>query len=200
MSYRKYDSWMQDVLRSIVAYKLAEMSQVANEQKQESVYITFKTKHPGVIIPESILREYPDNMTIVLENNYWDLAAGIRHFEIGISLQGMPVKITVPYLSLMSFVDTKSAPIFSISFDMVLPSQIEKYGVWQPADLINDTKTHSQHNTTTTDMNNKDFLGLRIKESFLPQHIVDGLKKHQDQEKAPSILKKSTARIIPFIV
>ena len=199
MSYRKYDSWMQDLLRSIVAYKLSEISQVPSDKKQESIYLTFKTKYPNVVLPENILRDYPESMTIVLDNNYWDLIVGVRQFEIGISIQGTPIKIVIPYLALMSFVDTKELPIFSITFDQSVPSNIETHGVWQPAGRQNYAGADQISDFTSQTQANNDFCGLTIKEKFLPQYLQDEFKKTQEITATNKNNKNPvTARILPF--
>jgi len=169
-------------------------------KKQDSIYLTFKTKYPGVSLPEMIMREYPENMTIVLDNNYWDLIVGLRQFEIGLSIQGIPIKITVPYLALVSFVDTKTLPIFSITFDNTTVSNIETHGIWQPAGQHNQIERENILEPSAQPKADNDFCGLVIKEKFLPQYLRDEMKQSQDLEatKTENTVKK-TARILPFI-
>lgn len=68
-------------------------------------YITFKTAHPGVELSDALLQRYPDEMTIVLQHQFWGLEANDDAFEVTLSFSGVSERLKVPYAALTSFVD-----------------------------------------------------------------------------------------------
>src|SRR3546814_733913 len=70
-----------------------------------SFYITFKTQAPGVAIPGHLIAKYPDEMTIVLQNRFWDLTVEEDHFSVGLSFNQTPSILTIPYAAITAFVD-----------------------------------------------------------------------------------------------
>jgi hypothetical protein len=68
-------------------------------------YLTFKTVHPGVELSEVLRSRYPDDMTIVLQHQFWGLAVNDDWFEVTLSFSGVSERIKVPFAALTSFVD-----------------------------------------------------------------------------------------------
>lgn len=68
-------------------------------------YLTFKTAHPGVELSEALHERYPDEMTIVLQHQFWGLEALEDTFEVTLSFSGVSERLKVPYAALTSFVD-----------------------------------------------------------------------------------------------
>jgi uncharacterized protein len=68
-------------------------------------YITFRTKAPGVSGPQELLSKYPEEMTIVLQHQYWDLAPGETFFAVTLKFGGQPKRLSVPYAALTRFYD-----------------------------------------------------------------------------------------------
>src|SRR3546814_13505608 len=68
-------------------------------------YITFMTHAPGVAIPGHLIAKYPDEMTIVLQNRFWDLTVEEDHFSVGLSFNQTPSILTIPYAAITAFVD-----------------------------------------------------------------------------------------------
>jgi hypothetical protein len=68
-------------------------------------YVTFKTTHPGVEVSDALHGRYPDEMTIVLQHQFWGLEAGEDFFEVTLSFSGVSERLVVPYAALTSFVD-----------------------------------------------------------------------------------------------
>jgi hypothetical protein len=68
-------------------------------------YLTFRTHDPGVEIPEFLLERYPQEMTIVLQNQFWGLKVGEDQFEVGLTFQKLPATLVVPFAALTAFVD-----------------------------------------------------------------------------------------------
>src|SRR3546814_13011042 len=67
-------------------------------------YITFKTQAPGVDIPAHLIAKFPDEMTIVLQNRFWDLTVEADHFSVGLSFNQTPSMLVIPYAAIPSFV------------------------------------------------------------------------------------------------
>lgn len=68
-------------------------------------YVTFKTTHPGVEVSDALHGRYPDEMTIVLQHQFWGLEANEDAFEVTLSFSGVSERLKVPYAALTSFVD-----------------------------------------------------------------------------------------------
>ena len=68
-------------------------------------YITFKTGAPGVSIPAHLRERFPDEMTIVLQNKFWDLTVDETLFSVGLTFNQIPAKLVVPYSAITAFVD-----------------------------------------------------------------------------------------------
>ena len=68
-------------------------------------YLTFRTAHPGVGLSPGLHARYPDEMTIVLEHQFWDLAVGEDAFSVTLRFGGAPERLHVPFAALVSFAD-----------------------------------------------------------------------------------------------
>lgn len=68
-------------------------------------YITLRTDHPGVAIPARLKQQYPEEMTIVLQHQFWDLKVQEDAFTVGLSFNGVPASLTVPFAALTGFAD-----------------------------------------------------------------------------------------------
>jgi len=101
-----YDGWMQDALRLIVVRALQHVS-THGLPGEHHFYISFRTDHPNTVIPKRLLAQYPQEMTIVLQLQFWDLevdeAAG--EFRVGLSFSGVPTTLHVPFAAITGFSD-----------------------------------------------------------------------------------------------
>ena len=68
-------------------------------------YLTFKTHFPGVDIPEFLTEQYPEEMTIVLQHQYWGLKVEEDRFEVTLTFKKLPATLSVPFAALTSFAD-----------------------------------------------------------------------------------------------
>lgn len=68
-------------------------------------YITFRTGHPGVEMPDFLFARYPREMTIVLQHQYWDLNAGEDGFGVTLSFNDKPENLYIPYEAIKVFAD-----------------------------------------------------------------------------------------------
>ncbi|HEX7966849.1 MAG TPA: ClpXP protease specificity-enhancing factor SspB [Stellaceae bacterium] len=68
-------------------------------------YITFRTRSPGIRIPDYLATQYPDEMTIVLEHQFWDLEVTEPCFAVTLSFQNRPERLVIPFESITAFAD-----------------------------------------------------------------------------------------------
>ncbi|SFG39436.1 hypothetical protein SAMN05518801_1223 [Novosphingobium sp. CF614] len=101
-----YDEIVQEALRAVVGRVLGQV-EAANGVLPGShhFYITFKTAAPGVNIPADLKARFPDEMTIVLQNKFWDLSVSDQGFSVGLSFNQMPAKLNIPFSAITAFVD-----------------------------------------------------------------------------------------------
>ena len=99
-----YEAMAQDALRGVVKAALKRAAQ-EGLPGEHHFYITFKTHAPGVSGPADLLAKYPDEMTIVLQRQYWDLAPGETFFSVTLSFGKEPKKLSIPYAAVSVFYD-----------------------------------------------------------------------------------------------
>ena len=68
-------------------------------------YITFRTDHPNVSIPKNLMERYPNEMTIVLQHQFWNLEAKDEEFQVTLSFANVPHRLVVPYEAVVAFAD-----------------------------------------------------------------------------------------------
>jgi hypothetical protein len=101
-----YDEIVQEALRAVVGRVLGEVQASGSELPgNHHFYITFKTGAPGVSIPPHLRERFPDEMTIVLQNKFWDLNVGDDGFSVGLTFNQVPAKLDIPYGAITAFVD-----------------------------------------------------------------------------------------------
>ena len=82
-------------------------------------YITFHAHFPGVSLPEYLLDEYPEEMTIVLEHQFWDIEVTEEQFSVTLSFKNKPERLTIPFEAITAFADP--AVKFGLQFQPVTP-------------------------------------------------------------------------------
>jgi uncharacterized protein len=122
-----YDAMAQDALRGVVKAALKRAAAPEGLPGAHHFYITFKTDAPGVSGPSDLLSKYPDEMTIVLQHRYWDLAPGETFFSVTLHFGGQPKRLSVPYSAVTRFYDP------SVQFLLQFESPAAAPGVEAPA-------------------------------------------------------------------
>ncbi|MEP3050805.1 MAG: ClpXP protease specificity-enhancing factor SspB [Erythrobacter sp.] len=101
-----YDEIVQEALRAVVGRVLGEIERGGSELPgTHHFYITFKTGAQGVSIPQHLRERFPDEMTIVLQNKFWDLEVTDTEFSVGLSFNQIPAKLLIPFAAITAFVD-----------------------------------------------------------------------------------------------
>jgi uncharacterized protein len=101
-----YDEIVQEALRAVVGRVLGQVETTGGTLPgNHHFYITFKTGAPGVSIPTRLKERFPDEMTIVLQNKFWDLKVTEAGFSVGLSFNQVPATLIIPFSAITAFVD-----------------------------------------------------------------------------------------------
>ncbi len=100
-----YEQLAQDALRGVIRAALERAASPSGIPGAHHFYITFKTRAAGVSVPPDIMAKYPDEMTVVLEHQFWDLAVEPDLFSVMLKFGGLPKVLTVPYSAVTRFYD-----------------------------------------------------------------------------------------------
>ena len=115
-----YDEIVQEALRAVVGRVLGQVETSGGSLPgSHHFYITFKTNAPGVSIPKHLKERFPDEMTIVIQNKFWDLVVAEDAFSVGLTFNQIPAKLDVPFAAITAFVDP--AVDFGLQFQAVVP-------------------------------------------------------------------------------
>jgi hypothetical protein len=110
----RYDLLVQEALRSVVRKVLSDAAR-NGLPGDHHFYISFKTHAPGVMIPAVMRQKYPDEMTIILQHEFWDLTVNGEGFEVSLSFSRKPERLAIPFAAITGFSDP-SVPTFGFKF------------------------------------------------------------------------------------
>jgi len=100
-----YEALAQDALRGVIRSALERAALPEGIPGEHHFYITFKTRAPGVSVPPDVVAKYPDEMTVVMQHQYWDLLVEHDYFSVMLKFGGMPKVLVVPYAAVVRFYD-----------------------------------------------------------------------------------------------
>ena len=100
----KYDQMVEEALRGVVRRALRQAAQHGLPGNHH-FYITFKTAMPGVAVPDYLVEKYPDEMTIVMQYQFWDLDVRDDSFSVALSFNDRRELLNVPYNAITGFAD-----------------------------------------------------------------------------------------------
>ncbi|MEE8187707.1 MAG: ClpXP protease specificity-enhancing factor SspB [Kiloniellales bacterium] len=100
----KYDRMVEEALRGVVKAALAEAAEHGLAGNHH-FYITFRTDHPETVVPDQLRKRYPNEMTIVLQHQFWGLELGTDAFDVTLSFADVPEHLTVPFAAVTAFAD-----------------------------------------------------------------------------------------------
>lgn len=103
-SMLRYDKLIEDALRGVVRQVLADAAEDGLPGNHH-FYITFRTNHPGVEISERLHAQYPQDMTIVIQHQYWGLEVEETLFRITLSFNRVQERLTIPFSAITGFAD-----------------------------------------------------------------------------------------------
>jgi hypothetical protein len=100
----RYDLLTQKALRGVVRDVLAEAAR-KGLPGEHHFFVSFDTRAEGVRLSERMRAQYPEEMTIVLQHQFWDLTVDEQGFSVGLSFGGVPEKLAVPFAAIKGFFD-----------------------------------------------------------------------------------------------
>ncbi|MBL6597293.1 MAG: hypothetical protein ISP41_00255 [Alphaproteobacteria bacterium] len=115
----KYDMMVEEALRGVVRKALRQAG-AHGLPGNHHFYITFKTRHPEVDVPVYLTEKYPDEMTIVLQYQFWDLEVREENFEVMLSFNDKRERLFIPFAALTGFADP------SVKFGLQFQSAAEE--------------------------------------------------------------------------
>ena len=110
-----YEQMTQLALRGVVRDAIRRVIREDGLPGAHHFYITFLTRYPGVEIDDGLAKKYPEEITIVLEHQFWDLNAYPEEFEVTLKFGGIPKYLKVPYHAITRFHDPSVG--FALQFD-----------------------------------------------------------------------------------
>jgi uncharacterized protein len=127
-----YDDIVQEALRTVVGRVLGKINSNEDLLGAHHFYITFKTGIPGVSIPRNLMERFPDEMTIVLQNKFWDLIVDDIGFQVRLTFGQVPTLLVIPFAALTAFVDP------AVEFALHFHVNAESDGQPDHANAVND--------------------------------------------------------------
>jgi hypothetical protein len=121
----RYDVLVQDALRGVVRKVMREVAE-GGLPGEHHFYIAFDTTAPGVRMSSRLRQQHPEEMTIVLQHQFWDLAVSDHGFEVGLSFGGVPERLLVPFAAVKGFFDPSVQ--FGLQFDPASAAKKEDVG------------------------------------------------------------------------
>jgi uncharacterized protein len=100
----QYEKMVEGALRGVVRDALRRVAREGLKSAHH-FYIGFGTRMPGVVIPDHLRARYPDEMTIVLQHQFWDLEITEHAFSVTLSFQKQPERLVIPFAAVRSFAD-----------------------------------------------------------------------------------------------
>jgi uncharacterized protein len=121
----RYDILAQEALRGVVRQVLVDAAK-NGLPGEHHFYISFDTRADGVRLSPRMLAQYPEEMTIVLQHQFWDLVVTETGFEVGLSFGGVPERLAVPFAAVKGFFDPSVQ--FGLQFEETAESGGEAAG------------------------------------------------------------------------
>lgn len=125
-----YQGLTQAAMRGVMKEALKIAASDAGLPGDHHFYITFRTRAQGVSMAEQLVKRFPDEMTIVIQHQYWDLEVHDKYFEIVLQFSGVPQHLKIPYIAVSRFVDPSVN--FGIGFEPMAVQQADS------VDLVSD--------------------------------------------------------------
>ena len=116
----RYDILAQEALRGVVHRVLVDAAK-NGLPGEHHFYISFDTRADGVRLSPRMLAQYPEEMTVVLQHQFWDLIVTDEGFEVGVSFGGIPERLSVPFAAVKGFFDPSVQ--FGLQFETVTEAQ-----------------------------------------------------------------------------
>ena len=132
--YIRYDLLTQEAMRSVMRTVLIDAG-TKGLPGEHHFFITFDTRAVDVKLSPRLLAQYPEEMTIVLQHQFWDLTVNDDVLEVGLSFSGTPETLTVPLAAIKGFFDP------SVKFGLQFAEGSEESAAERPVPTVTQTLT-----------------------------------------------------------
>jgi hypothetical protein len=112
-----YPQMVETALRGVVREALARAAR-DGLRANHHFYLSFRTDVPGVVLPDYLVGKYPEEMTIVLQHQFWGLEVNEQEFLVTLTFQNRPEQLTIPFAAVTSFAD----PSVKFGLQFTVPS------------------------------------------------------------------------------
>lgn len=133
----RYDLLAQDALRGLVRRVLTDAAK-SGLPGEHHFSITFRTNDDGVRMSQRLREQFPQEMTVILQYQFWDLKVTDTGFEVGLSFGGVPEKLAVPFTAIKSFFDPSVQ--FGLQFETI---EVEQDNADTPSEKPESTESKS---------------------------------------------------------
>ena len=149
----RYDILAQEALRGVIRKVLSEVAATGSLPGDHHFYITFLTNAPGVRISSYLKERYVEQMTIVIQHQFWDLKVNDTYFEIGLSFSDKPEKLHIPFPAIRGFFDPSVN--FELEFETVVADNEDQPAgevtSYIPADDNQETSEQASEEAASSD-------------------------------------------------
>ncbi|TPN39974.1 hypothetical protein FKO01_01885 [Mesorhizobium sp. B2-3-3] len=145
----RYDILAQEALRGVMRKVLAEVARTGLPGNHH-FFITFLTGAPGVRVSSRLRERYPEQMTIVIQFQYWDLKVTDTGFEVGLSFSDVPEKLEIPFSAVRGFYDPSVN--FELEFDVKTDAQADEEPAQptpEPLTIVTEKKPKAEKKAPT---------------------------------------------------
>jgi hypothetical protein len=176
----RYDLLTQQALRGVVRSVLAEAAK-KGLPGDHHFFITFDTHADGVRMSDRLRAQYPEEMTVILQHQFWDLNVSEQAFDVGLSFSGITERLSIPFDAITAFVDPSVQ--FGLQFEEVVEGQLQQAPA-NPHDKAKDKSTGKPSAVPSAVPN----AGAKRGPSALPGLVSDKAPQERPQAKAPEKL------------
>lgn len=141
-----YQGLTQAAMRGVMKEALKIAASDSGLPGEHHFYITFRTRAPGVSIADQLAKRFPDEMTIVIQHQFWDLEVHTKHFEVVLQFSGVPQHLSIPYSAVTRFVDPHVN--FGIGFE---PMAVQQADTIDPIGETTSPEDESAEAATSSD-------------------------------------------------
>lgn len=147
-----YEYLVQSALRVVVKDVLKKI-ETEGLKGNHHFYISFSTKHPDADIPDYLRDLYPEEITIVLQHEFWDLVVQDDSFSVTLCFNNVNERLTIPFISIISFVDPSVK--FGLQFTPIMEKKPALEGKKKKSNIslknLKENKTDDKSNVVTLD-------------------------------------------------
>ncbi len=137
----RYDRMVETALRGVVRDALTDVAE-RGLPGNHHFYLTFRTGYPGIDIPDYLTSQYPNEMTIVLQFQYYGLEVHDDHFEVTLSFNNVHERLVIPFAAITTFADPSVN--FALQFQPLTPADSAEVAAIPARPTVVDSKDDSK--------------------------------------------------------